>query len=219
MTMRAAALLLGLAVLAAPLPAAATGLLDVVDRYAPVSPPQPTADPERIEVVELFFYGCPHCHDFEPPLKEWAASAPEYVSFRRVPAVFRQSWVPFARAFYAAKQLGELERFHGALFDALHEDNRRLASRELLADFAASLGIAREAFLESYDSFAVESQVRRAIALTRGSGITGVPAMMVNGKYRTSPSMAGSFEGVLQVVDVLVQEEGRDRGLVPAGED
>ena len=216
--MRAAALLLALFAFALPTAAADADLFAVTGRYETISPPLPTAADDQVEVVELFWYGCPHCHDFEPHLRDWLASAPDHVSFRQVPAVFRKSWLPHAHAYYAAEIMGVLDRFHLPLFDALHNKKRRIFTREALADFVAEQGIDRAEFLRTYDSFAVQARVKQAILYTQRSEITGVPSMVINGKYRTSGSMAGGFANVIQVVRVLVAEEARTMGLEAAGD-
>ena len=96
------------------LPLAAFGFEEGIE-YQRVVPPQPTDDPSKVEVVELFWYGCPHCYHFEPILEAWAKNKPDYVYFKRIPAIFRDSWVPFARAYYTAQVLGVLDRIHGPL--------------------------------------------------------------------------------------------------------
>ena len=177
-------------------------------QYAAIDPPQPPATDNKVEVVEMFFYGCPHCHDFEPALARWLEDKPADVTFKRMPAVFRESWIPLARAFYASKSLGIFEASHPLLFKALHEDNRDVFTREQIADlFAEHDLVEREAFLDAYDSFAVQARVKQAIKMIQRYGIRGFPSMVVNGRYHTSGSMAGSFENVLKVVDALVAKE------------
>jgi thiol:disulfide interchange protein DsbA len=177
-------------------------------QYAAITPPQPPADGDRVEVVEMFWYGCPHCYDFEPHLKRWLADKPADVTFRRIPAVFRESWIPHARAFYAAQSLGVLERSHMLLFEALHDDNRKVFTRDQIADLFADAGLVdRDEFLDAYDSFAVQGKVKQAIRMTQRYGIRGVPSMVINGRYHTSGGLAGSFDNVLKVVDALVARE------------
>lgn len=185
-------------------------LFDIAGQYAEVEPPQPTADPSRVEVVELFWYGCPHCYTFEPHLKEWLAGKPDHVDFRRTPAVFRKNWIPHAQAYYAAAALGVLDQFHSPLFKALHEDKRQIYTPAELADFVAEQGIDRAAFIDAYNSFAVKSKVKQAIVMTQRYGITGVPAVVINGKYRTSGSIANGFPGVIDVMNVLIEQERKE---------
>ncbi len=176
--------------------------------YERINPPQTTqSDDGRIEVVEVFWYGCPHCYDFEPYIERWLESRPADVDFRRVPGVFRGTWVVHAKAYYAAEQLGVLDRIHSPLFKAMHEQRRALNDEEAMAAFFVEQGVPRAQFDKAWQSFSVESKVRQAMALTRGYGISGVPSVIVNGKYRSSASLAGGFDQVLKVVDFLVDKE------------
>ncbi len=182
--------------------------------YARVDPAVVT-EGEGVEVVELFWYGCPHCYHLEPALKDWLADKPDHVDFRRVPAVTSARWAVHARAFYAGRALGVQEQLHQPLFEAIHDDHRRLVDRESLADFYAEQGVDRQAFLDAFDSFGVDFQVRRAAGLTRDYQISGVPTLIVDGRYRTSVKMAGSAEAALATVDALIEKvarEGADRG-------
>ena len=191
-------------------------LFEIAGQYAVIDPPQPTAGPDKVEVVEMFWYGCPHCYHFEPHLEAWLDDKPEYVTFTRMPAVFRRGWIPHAQAFYTAEALGVLDRIHGPLFDALHQDKRKIYSRAELADFFVAQGVDRVDFNRTYDSFAVKSKVKQAIIMTERYGISGVPSVIVNGKYRTSGSMADGFEGMLRVVEVLAGEEHQEKGTQQA---
>jgi len=182
--------------------------------YNLVTPAIGTADKTKVEVVELFWYGCPHCHDFEPALNKWLEKKPANVNFVRVPAIFRESWVPHARAYYTAEALGVLDKTHSLFFKAVHRDRLRLATKKDISAFFVANGVTEDAFNQAWDSFVVQSRVKRAITLTRRSGINGVPAMMVNGKYRTSakeatinsPGAPGN-EAMLSVVDSLIKKE------------
>ena len=171
----------------------------------PVVAPSSAAD--KVEVLELFWYGCPHCYAFEPQLQEWIKKKADYIEFVRVPAVFAQNWEVHARAFYAAQQLGVLEKLHGPVFEAIHKDGQKLSSEEDITQFFAAKGVAAEAFKKAYNSFDVDTKTRRAIALTREYGITGVPALIVNGKYRSSAQEAGDFATLLKLVDYLAAKE------------
>jgi thiol:disulfide interchange protein DsbA len=155
----------------------------------------------------MFWYGCPHCYHFEPLLEKWIEGKSDQVAFVRVPAIFRDSWLLHAQAFYTAKALGVLDKVHRSLFDAIHLEKRRFNTKEALADFFATQGVAKKDFLSTFESFAVQGKVQQAVVITRASGITGVPAMIVNGKYRTDAELAGSFERMLEVVDYLIAQE------------
>jgi len=175
--------------------------------YQLVSPPQGTSTGDKVEVVELFWYGCPHCFQFEPVVDHWLENKPANVEFVRMPAVFARNWEVHARAYYACEQLGVLDKVHKPLFQALHVDKRRLFTQEELAAFFAELGVPEADFNTAYDSFDVDKKTRHAIAMTRAYGISGVPSLVVNGKYRSSAQAAGTYEDLLKVVDHLAAKE------------
>jgi thiol:disulfide interchange protein DsbA len=175
--------------------------------YQKIIPAQPTANTETVEVVEVFWYGCPHCHRFQPYVENWLLSEPKNVSFLRLPAILNERWAIHARAYYTAEALGVLERIHPALFDAMHNKKRSLDTQAALAGFFAEHGVDKAEFDKAFTSFAVNNKVSRARELTRRYGIDGTPAVVVNGKYRSSPSMVGSFEGLIDVIEFLVDRE------------
>jgi thiol:disulfide interchange protein DsbA len=176
-------------------------------QYEEIRPPQPTSAPNQIEVVEMFWYGCPHCYTFEPYIERWLGAKPNDVTFVRVPAVFSAGWEPHARAYYAAETLGVLDKVHRSLFDAIHRDRAPLQDEKSLARFFAARGVPEQDFHKAYDSFAVNGKVARANQLTHDYQITGVPAVIVNGKYRTSATLAGGYENLLKVVNELIERE------------
>lgn len=179
--------------------------------YELILPAQPGAGNGKVQVVELFWYGCPHCFQFEPVLKEWLKKRPDYVEFVRVPAVFKKNhWHLHAKAFYAAEMLGVAERMHEALFRAIHERNQPLRSEDELADLFAAQGVAKEQFKAAFNSFGVETKANRAMELTQRYGIDGVPSMVVNGKYRIDGGMAKSYENLVLIADYLAR---RERGV------
>jgi thiol:disulfide interchange protein DsbA len=176
--------------------------------YQRVVPPQPTETGKRIEVVELFWYGCPHCYHFEPELDEWVKHKPENVTFRRMPAVFiNPRWELDARAYYAAEALGVLDKMHAALFDAIHKEHRKLGTEAELMAFFAEHGVSNEDFQRTFHSFYVDTKVRHAKMMTQLYGVDGVPTMVVDGKYRTEASLAGSEANMLRVVDFLIAKD------------
>ena len=180
----------------------------VGQHYQEVKPAVATSTAaDKVEVLELFWYGCPHCYAFEPQLQEWLKNKADYIEFVRVPAVFAQNWEVHARAFYAAQQLGVLDKLNGPMFDAIHKEGRKLGSQEEVTQFFADKGVSAEDFKKAYNSFDVDTKTRRAIALTREYGITGVPALIVNGKYRSSAQEAGDFASLLKLVDYLAAKE------------
>ncbi len=192
---------------------AADGSIDEGIEYQLVVPPQPTRVPEgKIEVLELFWYGCPHCYAFEPYLQKWLENKPADVAFRRMPAQLNPGWKIHAAAYYVAEELGILDKVHEALFDAMHKEHKRLDTVDALADFFSQYGVTRESFMAAYNSFAVRVKMSHSEQQVRRYGVTGVPSVIVAGKYRTSASMAGgSFDSLLKVVDYLVDKERNER--------
>ncbi|QKT03743.1 thiol:disulfide interchange protein DsbA/DsbL [Ectothiorhodospiraceae bacterium 2226] len=187
------------------------GVAQAVDEgidYRRLSPAQPTDVPAgHVEVIELFWYGCPHCDTLEPKLQRWKADLPEDVTFRAVPAVLNPNWVLHAQAYYTAEVLGVLDRIHQPMYDAIHRERRALNSREALRNFFAEHGVEPAQFDQTFNSFAVQTRVRRADALGRRYGATSVPSMVVNGKYYTDGAMAGGQDRMLEVVNALVEQE------------
>ncbi len=177
------------------------------EHYQLLAKPLAVKTPGKIEVAELFWYGCSHCFHFEPLISEWIKTKPDDVEFRRVPAVFAENWVPHARAFFAAEALGALDTFHVALFRAIHEDEKRIFDEESLTAFAGEVGIPSDSFHEAYVGFGIDGKVKQTMMYTRDSGITGVPSVIINGKYRTGAQMAGGQDKVLEVVDFLIEKE------------
>lgn len=172
----------------------------------PVEPAPSAAG--KVEVVELFWYGCGHCYNFEPHLHDWLKRKPEYVEFIRIPAIFNSNqWRLHARAYYTAEVLGIGDKIHTPMFNALHQQKRQLNTEQQLATFFAEFGIEQKKFLDTFKSFAVDVKVNRAERLTQRYGISGVPSMVVAGKFRTDAPMAQSYQGMLNVVDQLVAQE------------
>jgi len=175
--------------------------------YVALDVPIRTASDTGVEVAEVFWYGCPHCYTFKPLIESWVENAPDYVNYVNIPAALGASWEPHAKAFYALEAMGELDKVHDALFDALAGERRPLNSGEALADFVANYGVDGELFLKNYNSFGVNARMQQAQSKIRGARVTGTPTMLVAGKYRVTASMAGSHEAVLDVVDYLVEQE------------
>lgn len=177
------------------------------EHYRVLDNPVRTASDNGVEVAEVFWYGCPHCYNFKPLAEAWEAEAPDYINYVKLPAALGRSWEPHAYAFYALEAMGELDKVHDALFDALAGERRHLNTPEALADFVAGYGVNAEKFLENYNSFGVRARVQQAQAKIRGARITGTPTMLVDGKYVVSASMAGSHENTLKVVEYLAEKE------------
>lgn len=176
--------------------------------YLPIQPPVQTAAPAgKVEVMELFWYGCPHCYALEPHLNEWLDDKPEVVSFKRVPAVLNPQWTLHAQAYFAAEQLDAVETIHTPMFQAIHAQRRRLISPDQIVRFVSSLGVDGQAFEQAMNSPAVRAKLQESYELGRASQSTGVPALVVAGKYRVTASLAGGYPEMLDVVNYLVKKE------------
>jgi thiol:disulfide interchange protein DsbA len=174
------------------------------ERYQTLDGPKPGDDPDTIEVREFFWYGCPHCDNFRHHIDEWQADVPEGVTFSHVPAIFRPSWEVHARAFYAAKIMGVLDRFHHPMFEAIHDEGRSLDLPEAIGAFVQELGIDGERFVDTMSSFAVNTRIKRAKQLQSAYGIRGTPAVVVDGRYVISAGDAGSFDNMIRIIDERV---------------
>ena len=181
--------------------------------YELISPPQNTADSEKVEVLEFFWLGCPHCYAFEPSIEAWEKNMPENVVFVREAPPLNPQWEDHSRGFYAAQLLGKENAFVEAMFKAIHEESKRMRKPDDIADLAAELGMDKEKFLKTMQSFAVQTKINRSIQLAKGSGISGVPAIIVNGKYRTSAQLAGGNSGMIDVINETVAIEKNSMGL------
>ena len=176
--------------------------------WDPIDPPVPTTAPEgKVEVLEFFWYGCPHCYDLEAEMQEWRDKQGDKIEFRMVPSPLNPKWSLHAQFFYAAEALGVLDKLHKPLFDAIHKEHRKLFDKDSLIDFAAEHGIDKKAFSEAWNSFGVFVKVQQARKLGKRFQLTGVPAIGINGKYKTSASLAGSHEKMFEVMDELIKQE------------
>jgi len=175
--------------------------------YFVIDPPQATASGDKIEVLEVFSYACPHCAHFQPYAEQLKAALPAYASFTYMPAVFNAQWEPFARAFYTAQSLGVLDATHQALFDTLHRDHVALRSIDDLAGFYAQHGVDKSKFLATSGSFEIESKLSRAQQIVKADGVDGTPSIVVNGKYRVTAQSAGGYPQLIELVGYLVKQE------------
>ena len=175
--------------------------------YFLVDPPQPTASGDKVEVLEVFSYACPHCAHFQPTAEEIRKSLPAGAVFTYMPAVFNPSWEPYARAYYTAESLGVVDKTHQDLFDALHRDHLPMRTIDDLAGFYAQHGVDKAKFLATSASFEVESKLQRAAQIVKADGVDGTPSIIVDGKYRVTGTSAGGYPQMVQIVDYLVQKE------------
>jgi protein dithiol oxidoreductase (disulfide-forming) len=177
------------------------------ENYDLITPPVRTADPDKVEVVEFFWYGCGHCYNFEPMIGAWKKTLAEDVEFRGSPAMWNKPMELHARAYYTAEVLGVLEEMNLVLFQAMNVDGKRLTSEAEIQELFVANGVEAEDFAKAFKSFGVSSQVNQASARARAAQITGTPAIMVNGKYHVSTRKAGSQADMLKIADYLIAKE------------
>ena len=175
--------------------------------YESLSPTQPTQDPSKVEVIEFFWYGCPHCYSFEPALTNWLKTKPENVQFIRMPAIFSDLWAKHAKAYFTAEALGVVNDVHADLFDAIQNKKQKLTTEDQLAKFFVAHGVSETEFRKAYNSFIVDSKLRQAKTMAPRYGVTGVPAIIINGKYKTNGPLAKSEQGMIEVMNRLITEE------------
>lgn len=188
--------------------------------YTRINPPQPTDSGKKIEVIEFFWYGCIHCYNLEAPLKVWLKRKPADVEFRYVPAIFDfASWSPLARTYYALDAMRLTDKFHDDLFNAIHRDRQKalVTDPRVLADWFAVRGVDKQKFLDTYNSFAVNGRVQRSADMTRSYDVPGTPALVIDGKYLTAPSMtvnpdnSVNYGRFFQVLDQLIAQARKER--------
>jgi protein dithiol oxidoreductase (disulfide-forming) len=176
-------------------------------QYVRLARPQPVATPGKIEVIEFFWYGCPHCYEFEPMLEAWVKKLPPDVALRRVPVAFRdEPFTAHQKIFYALEALGQVDAMQMKVFNAIHREHNRMDKPAEIAAFMQKNGIDSAKFLDLYNSFGVQTKTRQARALAEEYKIDGVPALGINGRYYTSGSLAGSLDRSLAVADFLIQK-------------
>lgn len=163
--------------------------------YRTLDKAQPTDSGKKVEVIEFFWYACPHCNAFEPSLEAWVKKEGNNIVFKRVPVAFRDSFIPQQKLYYALEAMGKLEELHPKIFHAIHVEHKSLDTDAAITDFVVKQGIDKNKFLELYNSFGVQAKVRRARQLQVDYNIDGVPTVAVNGRYMTSPSIVGASIG------------------------
>jgi thiol:disulfide interchange protein DsbA len=173
--------------------------------FVRLATPVATSGGGKIDVLEFFWYGCPHCNAFQPAIEAWVARQPDYVAFRRVPVGFSALHETHAKLYYALEAMGEIEKMHRRVFAAMHVQRRRLDKEADMAAFAAEQGLDRDKFLDALRSFGVATKARQAKALADAYKIDGTPSIGVGGRFFTSGSLAGSNERSLQVTSFLVE--------------
>ncbi|MDD4944457.1 thiol:disulfide interchange protein DsbA/DsbL [Rhodoferax sp.] len=158
----------------------------------------------KVEVIEFFWYNCPHCHAFEPALAAWLNKLPKDVAFKRVPIAFNDSFVPQQRLFYALEAMGQLDSLHARVFKAIHSEKLQLTKAEAIVDWVVKQGVDKTKFLAQFNSFSASTKATRAKQLASAYQLEGVPAIGVAGRYYTDGSLAKSMDRALFVTDFLI---------------
>lgn len=212
--------LLGIVLLAVAGPGSAAEIKEG-KHYTVLNPQRPVDAKDKIEVTEFFWYACGHCYNLEPVLQKWLKKQPADVTFRRIPAVFPGrdgrpgNWAPLAQVYYTLEALGQLDKLHGSVFDAIHIDRVNLGDPKVLGDWMATKGIDRQKLTETMNSFAVQSKVMRSMQLSTQYGFSGVPALFVNGRYALQTGEAGSHEEMTAILDQLIDKARKERSAKP----
>ena len=179
--------------------------------FFPLLVEQPVRTGDQIEVLEIFWYGCPHCYALEPYLKKWLKNKPEFVEFVQLPAVLNRSWAFDARVFYTFVALGLMDELHEAYFDAIHQDRRRMKNVEQVASWAQEQGIDPKLILDTFNSFGVDSMLANATQMSGRYEADGVPTIIIDGKYRTTVSLAGGHNEIIDLINYLAQRAKSER--------
>ena len=182
------------------------------EHYDIVSPVLRTSNPEKIEVMEFFWFGCGHCYTFEPLLAAWKKTLADDVVFKGSPAIWNSTMEIHAKVFYTAEVLGISERINPVVFRAINQDRRPLTAESDIATLFESIGVLRSDFFDAFNSFGVGSQVRQASSRARSAKITGTPEIVINGKYRITTRKAGNQTNMLKIADYLIEKERGSTG-------
>jgi thiol:disulfide interchange protein DsbA len=205
------AAVLGLAISFSGLSGAQSPKIEEGFDYRILPTPQPLESKGKVEVIEFFWYGCPHCYDFEPELNAWLKRQPKDVIFRKVPVAFRDDLMPHSQLFYALEAMGKGDALNDKVMYAMHKENKRLMTENEITDWVATQGIDRNTFLATYRSFAVVSKARAARQMADAYRIDGVPTVVMQGRYVTSPSIAGTKAKAISVMEHLEQKIRKDK--------
>ena len=184
--------------------------------YARLTPAMPVDTPGKIEVIEFFWYGCPHCYRLEPSLNAWLKTKPADVVFKRVHAIPSEAWGLHAYIYYTLEAMGLLDQYHGKVFSAIHEDKKNLANQKILDQWLQANGIDPAKYHEVEKSFSVNAKVKRAAQMTADYKVDGVPRVFVDGKLYTGPEFAGGEDKIMAAVDQMIAAERKAGAGAPA---
>jgi thiol:disulfide interchange protein DsbA len=185
--------------------------------YAVLTPAQPTEGGGKIEVIEFFWYGCPHCYSLEADVNAWLKKAPKDVVFKRVPAAPSENWAQSAVLYYTLEAMGLLDQYHAKVFDAFHKENKNLGNKRIREEWLKANGIDVAKYNEVAKSFTVATRMQRARQMTSNYKVDGVPRIFVNGKYYTAAEFAGSNSRIFAVVDQLIDMARKEKAASASG--
>jgi len=174
--------------------------------YTVLQSPQPVDPTGKIEVTEFFWYGCPHCNEFDPYLEAWVKKQGPDVVFKRVPVAFRDDFIPHSKMYHALDALGLADKLTPAVFNEIHVKKNYLLTPEAQATFLATQGVDKKKYMDAYNSFSTQSDLKRDTKLMADYKIDGVPTLAIQGKYETGPATTNSLPGTIQVLDFLVTQ-------------
>jgi Protein-disulfide isomerase len=194
---------LSVAALGAGMAFVATSHAQTEPRYKTVEPAQPSDTDGKVEVLEFFAYTCPHCFTMEPMVEKWSQSLPENVVLKRVPVAFNAGMADLQKLYYSLEAMGRLD-LHPVVFNTIHRDRKRIYNADAIASWIETQGVNRKEFESVFTSFGVNNKVSRANELAKTYGVEGTPSVAVGGRYLTSPSMTGSYEGTIQEAQRLL---------------
>jgi protein dithiol oxidoreductase (disulfide-forming) len=180
-------------------------------QYMRLKNPMPVETGKKIEVIEFFSYGCPHCADFEPVVESWLKTIPPDVQFRRVPVMFQERWIALAKVYYTLDALGEETKLTPDVFAAIHGKGTNLSSDKIFFDWAASKGLDRKKVEDMYNSFAINGKINRAKQQAQQYGVQSVPLIIVDGKFMTDVAMIGSHEQMPTAINALIDKAKTER--------
>ena len=173
----------------------------------------PTESKDKIEVVELFWYGCIHCFNMDPYLDKWADNLPKDVTFKRIPAIPRKDWIESAKAYYALETLGVVNKLHEKLFDAIHKEKslKHNDTRALIKWITVNGKLDKKDVESAFNSFSMKAKLSRSYKIFKSAGATGVPTMIIDGKYFTSSTMAGGEQNAIDIMNFIIKNVRKDK--------
>jgi thiol:disulfide interchange protein DsbA len=181
--------------------------------FKPTKEAIPTESKDKIEVVELFWYGCVHCFNMDPYLDKWADNLPKDVTFKRIPAIPRKDWVASAKAYYALESLGLLNKLHEKLFDAIHIEKtvKHNDTKALISWIALTGKLEKKDVEAAFNSFSMKSKLSKSFKIFKAAGATGVPTIIIDGKYFTSSTMAGNEQNAIDIMNFIIKNVRKDK--------